>query len=118
MASLVFCRFQSKNIVRWGVVRKNEVEEILPDPFGPWALTGAIWPLKNVRLLAPSMPSKIVAAGVNYADHAKEFGKGLPKDPLIFMKPPSAVINPGDAIRLVSQSRQVDYEGELAVVMG
>jgi 2-keto-4-pentenoate hydratase/2-oxohepta-3-ene-1,7-dioic acid hydratase in catechol pathway len=69
-------------------------------------------------LLAPCAPTKIVAVGVNYADHAKEFGKEPPQEPLIFLKPPSAVIGPGDPIRLTPLSRRVDYEGELAVVIG
>jgi 2-keto-4-pentenoate hydratase/2-oxohepta-3-ene-1,7-dioic acid hydratase in catechol pathway len=64
-------------------------------------------------------PSKIVCVGVNYADHAKEFGKALPPEPLIFLKAPSAVIGHGQAIRLPGPvTRRVDFEGELAVVIG
>jgi 2-keto-4-pentenoate hydratase/2-oxohepta-3-ene-1,7-dioic acid hydratase in catechol pathway len=115
---MIFCRFRVKNDIRWGVVQKNWVEELLPDPYGPRELTGARWPLKSVTLCPPCAPTKIVAVGVNYADHAKEFGKPLPKEPLIFMKPPSAVIAAGEAIQLTSQSKRIDYEGELAVVIG
>jgi 2-keto-4-pentenoate hydratase/2-oxohepta-3-ene-1,7-dioic acid hydratase in catechol pathway len=79
-----FCRFESEGTVRWGVVEGNSVEEILPDPFGPFEGTGVRWPLKTVRLRAPVQPSKIVAVGVNYADHAKEFGHTPPAEPLIF----------------------------------
>jgi len=117
-AGRAFCRLFAAGAVRWGIINKKTVEEILPDPYGPWEPTGLVWLLKNVRLLAPCSPSKIVAVGVNYADHAKEFGKELPKEPLIFLKPPSAVIGPGDAVRLTPLSRRVDYEGELAVVIG
>jgi 2-keto-4-pentenoate hydratase/2-oxohepta-3-ene-1,7-dioic acid hydratase in catechol pathway len=69
---------------------------------------------------APRPPSKIVCVGVNYRDHAKEFGKPIPKEPLLFLKPSSALIGSGEAIRLPppSVSRRVDYEGELAVVIG
>jgi 2-keto-4-pentenoate hydratase/2-oxohepta-3-ene-1,7-dioic acid hydratase in catechol pathway len=76
--------------------------------------------LKNVRLLAPCEPTKIVAVGLNYRDHAEEFGTPIPPEPLIFLKPPSSVVGPGDAIRLPprSLSKRVDFEGELAVVIG
>lgn len=113
-----FCRFEADDKIRWGIVRRNCVEEILPDPFADFERTGFAWALKNLRLLAPVQPSKIVAVGVNYSDHAKEFGKAPPPEPLIFLKPSSAVIGPEDPIRLPRASRQVDFEGEIAVVIG
>lgn len=76
------------------------------------------WPLDEIHLLAPCVPSKIVAVGRNYADHIAEMGGERPKEPLLFLKPPSAVIDPGADIVYPPQSRQVDYEGELAVVVG
>lgn len=115
---MILCRFEAEGAARWGVVQGKKVEEILPDPFGPFSPSGLVWPIKSVRFLAACRPSKIVAVGVNYADHAREFGKALPREPLIFLKPPSAVIGPGDPIRRPSGSRRVDYEGELAVVIG
>jgi 2-keto-4-pentenoate hydratase/2-oxohepta-3-ene-1,7-dioic acid hydratase in catechol pathway len=69
------------------------------------------------RLLPPVMPSKIVAVGLNYRDHALETRQPLPAEPLIFIKPPSAVIGPGDAIRLPQHAGRVDYEAEVAVVI-
>jgi len=75
-------------------------------------------PLGEVTLLAPCRPSKIVCVGRNYADHASEMGNEPPKEPLLFFKPPSAVINPGDAIVYPRQSARVDFEGELGVVIG
>jgi 2-keto-4-pentenoate hydratase/2-oxohepta-3-ene-1,7-dioic acid hydratase in catechol pathway len=75
-------------------------------------------PLGDVTLLAPCRPSKIVCVGRNYADHASELGNELPKEPLLFFKPPSAVINPGDEIVYPRQSARVDFEGELGVVIG
>lgn len=113
-----YARFETKGDIRWGLVEGKSIEEILPNPFGDYATTGLVWPLKNVRLLAPVVPTKIVAVGVNYADHAKEFGKAPPPTPLLFLKPPSAVIGPGDLIELPRVSRQVDFEGEIAVVIG
>jgi len=99
------------------------VAEIAGHPFGPGPegpkLTGARYPVEDVRLLAPVLPSKIVAIGRNYAEHARELGNEVPAEPLIFLKPSTAVIGPGDAIvRPVGLSERVDFEGELAVVFG
>ncbi|MBK8575317.1 MAG: fumarylacetoacetate hydrolase family protein [Elusimicrobia bacterium] len=113
-----FCRFEAEGAVRWGIVKGTVVHEILPDPFAAFELTGFAWSLKNLRLLAPVKPTKIIAVGVNYSDHAKEFGKAPPPEPLIFLKPPSAVIGPEDPIQLPRASRQVDFEAEIAVVIG
>jgi 2-keto-4-pentenoate hydratase/2-oxohepta-3-ene-1,7-dioic acid hydratase in catechol pathway len=78
------------------------------------------WPLEDVRLLAPVLPSKIIGIGLNYAAHAAEFSKDAPQEnPLIFMKPSTAVIGPEDDIVLPDHmSQRVDYEGELAIVIG
>ncbi len=75
-------------------------------------------PLENVRLLAPARPSKIICIGRNYASHAREHNAEIPDVPLIFLKPPSAVIGPGDTILLPPQSQQVEHEAELVVVFG
>jgi 2-keto-4-pentenoate hydratase/2-oxohepta-3-ene-1,7-dioic acid hydratase in catechol pathway len=80
--------------------------------------TGEEVPLDDVRLLAPVLPSKLVCVGKNYAAHAAEFGMEVPEEPLLFLKPSTAVIGPHDPIRLLPISRRVDYEGELAVVIG
>lgn len=74
-------------------------------------------PFTEITLLAPCLPSKIVAIGLNYRAHAEEMGKPLPIEPLIFLKPPTAVIGPGDEIVLPQRSQRVDYEGELAIVI-
>ena len=80
--------------------------------------TGEEVPLDDVRLLAPVLPSKLVCVGKNYAAHAAEFGMEVPEEPLLFLKPSTAVIGPGDPIPLLPISQRVDYEGELAVVIG
>jgi 2-keto-4-pentenoate hydratase/2-oxohepta-3-ene-1,7-dioic acid hydratase in catechol pathway len=80
--------------------------------------TGEQVPLDDVRLLAPVLPSKLVCVGKNYAAHAAEFGGEVPEEPLLFLKPSTAVIGPGDPIQLLPISTRVDYEGELAVVIG
>ena len=73
--------------------------------------------IKEFKLLAPVIPSKIIAVGLNYKDHAEELNLPIPKEPIIFLKPPSAVIGPGEPILLPAQSNRVDYEAELAVVI-
>jgi 2-keto-4-pentenoate hydratase/2-oxohepta-3-ene-1,7-dioic acid hydratase in catechol pathway len=80
--------------------------------------TGDEVALDDVLLLAPVLPSKVVCVGKNYAAHAAEFGMEVPEEPLLFLKPSTAVIGPGDPIRLLPISRRIDYEGELAVVIG
>jgi 2-keto-4-pentenoate hydratase/2-oxohepta-3-ene-1,7-dioic acid hydratase in catechol pathway len=99
-----------------------QVAEIGGHPFGAAdaiRFTGARYPLADVRLLAPVLPSKVVAIGKNYAAHAREMGGEPPAEPVIFLKPSTAVAGPVDAIvRPVRLSKRVDYEGELAVVIG
>src|SRR5215213_3210811 len=94
------------------------VAEIEGHPFGQIVFTGERWALADVRLLSPILPSKVVCVGRNYADHAAELGNEVPAEPLLFLKPSTAVIGPGDAIRLPPQSERVEHEAELAVVIG
>lgn len=119
-----FCRFQLSTLSeanerqRFGVVEGNEVHEITAAPWTSWSKTGHARRLEEVRLLAPVWPSKIVCVGRNYAAHAAELGNEVPKEPLIFLKPPSAVIGPGEPIVLTPYSQRVEHEGELALVIG
>ncbi|WP_436501827.1 fumarylacetoacetate hydrolase family protein [Actinokineospora sp. HUAS TT18] len=92
--------------------------EIAEHPFGTPTFTGRRWPLADTRLLAPILPTKIVCVGKNYADHAAEMGGEAPAKPVIFMKPSTTVIGPGAAIKLPRDSTRVDFEGELAAVIG
>jgi 2-keto-4-pentenoate hydratase/2-oxohepta-3-ene-1,7-dioic acid hydratase in catechol pathway len=92
--------------------------EIAEHPFGTPTFTGRRWPLADTRLLAPILPTKIVCVGKNYADHAKEMGGEAPAHPVIFMKPSTTIVGPGAAIKLPRDSERVDFEGELAVVIG
>ena len=92
-------------------------------PFGPGPdairLAGTSLPLGDVRLLAPVLPSKVIAVGKNYADHAREMGGEPPAEPVLFLKPSTAVCGPGDPIQYpVTLSKRVDYEGELALIIG
>lgn len=86
----------------------------------PWELSPGnnVHPAARLRLLSPCQPGKIICVGLNYLDHAKELGLPIPPEPILFMKPPSAVIGPEEQIVLPQASRRVDYEAELAVVLG
>jgi 2-keto-4-pentenoate hydratase/2-oxohepta-3-ene-1,7-dioic acid hydratase in catechol pathway len=75
-------------------------------------------PLSDLHLLAPVTPSKIICIGRNYRDHAAELGNEVPKEPLLFFKPPSSLLAPSGIIRMPALSKRVDYEGELAIVIG
>jgi 2-keto-4-pentenoate hydratase/2-oxohepta-3-ene-1,7-dioic acid hydratase in catechol pathway len=110
-------RFSHEGDVAFGVVEGDDVAEMASHPFGPVSFTGNRWPLSEVRLLAPVLPSKVVAIGKNYADHATEMGGDVPPAPLIFLKPSTAVTASGEKIAYPSSSERVDYEGELAVVI-
>ena len=83
-----------------------------------WFLQLSPTPLDELDLLPPVTPTKIVGVGRNYREHASELGNEVPSEPLIFLKPPSSILRPGGAIRLPSFSQQVDFEGELALVIG
>ena len=103
----------------YGVIEDTEVALIEPHPFTTYRPTGRRLPVEGLRLLAPVIPSKIVAVGRNYADHAAELGNDVPSEPLLFLKPSTAVIGPGDPIRMPTDlSDEVSYEGEIAVVIG
>lgn len=92
--------------------------EIADHPFGTPVFTGRTWPLSETRLLAPILPSKVIGIGRNYAEHAAELGNPVPENPLMFLKPSTSVIGPGASIALPAVSKQVFFEGELAVVIG
>ena len=95
--------------------------EIAEHPFGTPTFTGRSWPVADVRLLAPILASKVVCVGKNYADHVSEMGGAdapPPADPVIFLKPNTSIVGPGVPIVLPPTSSHVDFEGELAVVIG
>jgi 2-keto-4-pentenoate hydratase/2-oxohepta-3-ene-1,7-dioic acid hydratase in catechol pathway len=100
-----------------GVVINDEVDELEGDFFSAPARGQAYHPLASVTLLPPCRPTKVVAIGLNYGDHARELGFPLPDEPIIFLKPPTAIVGPGDAIVYPRASTQVDFEAELGVVI-
>ncbi|MBU9764429.1 fumarylacetoacetate hydrolase family protein [Mycobacterium sp. TNTM28] len=93
-------------------------KEIAEHPFGNPNFTGRSWPLADVRLLAPILASKVVCMGKNYAAHAEEMGGVAPEDPVIFLKPNTAIIGPNVPIQLPADANPVHHEGELAIVIG
>jgi 2-keto-4-pentenoate hydratase/2-oxohepta-3-ene-1,7-dioic acid hydratase in catechol pathway len=122
-----FCRYQVNDVVRYGLIESSKGDDTviraighLPaDPSDFARGESVTLPLGTLRLLAPVSPSKIVCIGRNYREHAKELNHAVPTEPLIFLKPPSAVLAPGETIlRPVSLSQRVDHEGELGVVIG
>jgi 2-keto-4-pentenoate hydratase/2-oxohepta-3-ene-1,7-dioic acid hydratase in catechol pathway len=100
-----------------GVVDKDEVVELEGDLFSPLVRRKARHPLSRVALLPPCRPTKVVAVGLNYADHARELGFPIPDEPVIFLKPSTTIVGPGDAIVYPLASSQVDFEAELGVVI-
>ena len=114
-----FVRFLVDDEPAYGVIEGEEVAVIEPHPFTAYRPSGRRLPIAGLRLLAPVIPSKIVAVGRNYVDHAAELGNDVPAEPLLFLKPSTAVIGPGDPIRLPTDlSDEISYEGEIAVVIG
>jgi 2-keto-4-pentenoate hydratase/2-oxohepta-3-ene-1,7-dioic acid hydratase in catechol pathway len=97
----------------------GQVAQIEGHPFGQISFTGARYAQADIRLLSPILPSKVVGVGKNYAEHIAEMNTGdAPKEPLLFLKPSTAVIGPSDAIRIPPGSTNVHHEAELAVVIG
>jgi 2-keto-4-pentenoate hydratase/2-oxohepta-3-ene-1,7-dioic acid hydratase in catechol pathway len=113
-------RFDMAGRTGYGILEGEQISVLWATPYndGSQNTTGEVMSLPEVTLLAPCEPTKIVALGLNYRDHAAEFGHPLPEEPLLFMKPSTAVIGPDEDIIYPAMSRRVDYEAELAVVIG
>jgi len=113
-------RFEFQGRTAYGILEGEKISVLWGTPYdgGLENTTGEGMSLPEVTLLAPCEPTKIVALGLNYRDHAAEFGHPIPEEPLLFMKPSTAVIGPDEDIVYPAMSRRVDYEAELAVVIG
>jgi 2-keto-4-pentenoate hydratase/2-oxohepta-3-ene-1,7-dioic acid hydratase in catechol pathway len=111
-------RFVDGGRPAYGLVEDARVYRLEGSPFDSFTRGAPLGALEQVELLAPCQPTKIVAIGRNYAEHAREHQAEVPAEPLIFLKPPSAVIAHGQTIILPPQSNQVEHEAELAVVVG
>jgi 2-keto-4-pentenoate hydratase/2-oxohepta-3-ene-1,7-dioic acid hydratase in catechol pathway len=112
------CRFRKGGREAYGLVDGLQVRALTAAPWDGGLPEGPALSLSEVTLLAPVQPSKVVCVGKNYRAHARELGSDVPPVPLIFIKPSTAVIGPGAAIRLPEASKEVHHEAELALVMG
>lgn len=110
-------RYEWDGAARYGVLEEEVIHEWEGSPFGEHRNTGVTRRLGAVHILPPSQPSKVVAVGLNYRDHAEEFGEPIPAEPKIFIKPSTAVIAHGEDIVIPAMSQRVDYEAELALVI-
>src|SRR5256886_10064172 len=121
-----YCRFEYEGTLQFGLIEtvggQDQITRTFQFPAGTAALRSLkknpSIPLAEAALLAPVEPSKIVCVGRNYREHAAELGNEVPPEPLIFFKPPSAVIGPGQIILRPKMSARVDHEAELGVVIG
>ena len=110
-------RFRYRKRILQGVLKEEFLFPIVGSVFGDFRLGTSPVPIADVRVLPPVLPTKIVGIGRNYKDHAAELGNPLPAEPLVFIKPPTAVIGPLDAVVMPAVSERVDYEGEVGVVI-
>ncbi|MFN2270164.1 MAG: fumarylacetoacetate hydrolase family protein [Anaerolineae bacterium] len=113
-----FIRTTVKGTPHWGVVEDDVVYRLAGSPLGEWTRGEPLGRLEELALLAPATPTKIVCIGRNYAAHAAEHKAEVPAEPLLFFKPPSSVIGPGAPIVLTPQSKQVEHESELVLIIG
>jgi 2-keto-4-pentenoate hydratase/2-oxohepta-3-ene-1,7-dioic acid hydratase in catechol pathway len=113
-----FCRFQREGPPQYGLIRGGSVYPLSGPAWDGGEVNGQPVAIEDVTFAAPCQPTKIVLVGQNYRKHAEELGKPVPEEPLIFLKPPSAVIGPGAAILYPPDSQLVHHEAELAAVVG
>ena len=111
-------RFMYRGTPRYGRLNEGQIELLNGSPFTDVEPSGVSMKAERVELLAPVEPSKVIGVGLNYRNHAAELGMEIPTEPLLFLKPPSAVVGPGESIVYPGASKQVDFEAELAVVIG
>jgi len=110
-------RFRYRKKILYGILKEEFLFPLKGSIFKDFHIGDSPIPMGEVKLLAPVEPSKIVGIGRNYGDHARELGNAVPEEPLIFLKPSTAVIGPQEEIRYPAMSARVDYEGELAVII-
>jgi 2-keto-4-pentenoate hydratase/2-oxohepta-3-ene-1,7-dioic acid hydratase in catechol pathway len=115
---MVIVRYQLDQHVGYGALEGEQVQPLIGDLFAGYTRGSSTIPLDGIRLLAPCVPSKVIAVGNNYADRSREAGLPAPAFPLLALKPASSVIGPGEPIVLPPQSQRVEHGAELAVVIG
>ena len=110
-------RFLAEGKPACGIVNGDEISELDGDFFSPFNMLKAGHVFSRAKLLSPCNPSKVVAVGLNYRDHAHELGHAVPEEPVIFLKPATTIIGPGESVIYPAASSRVDYEAELGVVV-
>lgn len=110
-------RYRYENRICYGVLEGREIHRIEGDIYSDYKVTAERIPAEDARLLAPVEPSKVVCVGLNYVDHAKEMNLALPQTPLLFLKPSTSVIGPGDDIIYPQETDRLEFEAELGVVI-
>lgn len=110
-------RFLQEGKELYGVLKEEMLFPLRGPVFETEEIADESIPIGKVKILPPVVPTKIIGVGVNYRDHAQEMGRPLPEEPLLFLKPPSALIGHNDAIIYPRAAQRVDYEGELAVII-
>lgn len=118
VVSLLIGRFMYNEQVFYGIITEDRVTALEGDPYGNIKTGNLVYPLGQLKILAPCSPTKVVCVGLNYRDHAEELGLAIPEEPVLFIKPSTTLIGHGEDIVYPSSSKQVDYEAELAVVIG
>lgn len=111
-------RFQKGDEIFYAKVVDGELFKLIGDVFGSPSFEKKPTPLKGVKTLVPVVPSKVIAVGLNYADHARETGKPLPTEPLFWLKAPTSLIPDGAKIEVPFATHRTDFEAELAIVIG
>lgn len=112
------CRYSQGGDIGYGTIKGDTVTALKGDPFSGIEESGRHHSIKDITLLCPTIPSKVVAVGLNYQEHINETGMEKPDAPVLFIKPPSSVVGPGEPIIYPRSAARVDYEAELAVVIG
>jgi 2-keto-4-pentenoate hydratase/2-oxohepta-3-ene-1,7-dioic acid hydratase in catechol pathway len=112
-----YIRFKTNDVMHQGILKGDIIRLVKGDFFDTLVEMDSQLNVKDVKIVAPVSPTKIIAIGLNYIDHAKELNLPLPEEPLIFLKPPSSIIGPYETIYYPQQAKRVDYEAELAIVI-
>ncbi|MFA5514509.1 MAG: fumarylacetoacetate hydrolase family protein [Sphaerochaetaceae bacterium] len=112
-----YVRYIKDKKLFWGLLEENKIIEMESSPFEGSVLTNRTVKKEGVKIVAPVAPSKILCVGQNYKEHIKELNREIPTSPVLFLKPPTAIIGPEETIIMPPLSKRVDYEGELAVII-
>jgi 2-keto-4-pentenoate hydratase/2-oxohepta-3-ene-1,7-dioic acid hydratase in catechol pathway len=113
-----FLRFKTDKVEKKGILENGKIRRVVGNIFTDFTALDEYYDSSEIQYLPPVRPGKIVCVGRNYSEHAQELNNPLPKKPLLFLKPPSAIIAHGESIILPEVSNRVEYEGELAIIIG